>query len=59
VYLIYALIRGRLINSYPYGFIDAAAIGYRQTMINGFRLLFCFIALGLGLVAAARLRGRR
>jgi hypothetical protein len=54
-YLIYALIRGAIIGSYPYGFIDAGALGYRQTLINGVGLLVCFIALGLLLVASARL----
>jgi hypothetical protein len=55
LYLIYALIRGAIIGSYPYGFIDAGAIGYGQTLINGVGLLVCFIVLGLLLVASARL----
>ena len=33
-YLIYALARGAIIGSYPYGFIDPIAIGYQRTMIN-------------------------
>jgi hypothetical protein len=57
-YLIYALIRGEIIGNYPYAFIDAAAIGYERTIVNGFGLLFCFIALGLLLVAADRVRRR-
>jgi hypothetical protein len=57
-YLIYVLIRGAIIGNYPYGFIDAGIIGYRQTVINGVGLLVCFIALGLLLVACARL-GRK
>jgi hypothetical protein len=59
VYLFYALIRGRLIGSYPYAFIDAATIGYGRTLINGVGLLIAFIVLGL-LVAAldrARVKG--
>jgi hypothetical protein len=59
VYLVYVLLRGRIIGTYPYTFIDASAIGYQQTMINGFSLLFCFIVLGLILVALGRLRGRQ
>jgi hypothetical protein len=55
-YLIYALIRGAVIGTYPYGFIDAGAIGYRQTLINGVGLLVCFVALGLLLVASTRLQ---
>lgn len=56
LYLVYALLRGRLIGSYPYSFIDAGAIGYEKTAINGFGLLFVFIVLGLALVALSRVR---
>lgn len=58
LYLIYALIRGSIIGSYPYGFINAAAIGYERTLINGIGLLGFFIALGLLLVALDRVRIR-
>jgi hypothetical protein len=58
VYLAYALIRGSLIGSYPYPFIDAAALGYGRTMCNSFGLLFVFIALGLLFVALSRARQR-
>jgi hypothetical protein len=58
-YLVYALIRGRLIGSYPYGFIDAAAIGYGQTLINGLGLLLAFIVLGLMVTSLDRARARR
>jgi hypothetical protein len=57
-YLIYALIRGKIIGSYPYTFIDAAAIGYAQTFINGVGLLAVFIVLGLMLVALNRMRSK-
>jgi len=58
LYLVYALIRGRIIGSYPYSFIDAAAIGYGQTLLNGIGLLFAFIVLGLLVAALDRARGR-
>jgi hypothetical protein len=58
VYLIYVLIRGRIIGSYPYGFIDPIAIGYERTMINAVGLLLGFIVLGLILVALGRLQRR-
>ena len=54
VYLVYALIRGSIIGSYPYPFIDAAALGYGRTMRNAFGLLFVFIALGCLFVALSR-----
>jgi hypothetical protein len=56
LYLVYALLRGRLIGRYPYSFIDAGVIGYEKTVINGFGLLFVFIVLGLTLVALSRVR---
>lgn len=58
VYLIYALARGSLIGSYPYGFIDPGAIGYQRTMINAVGLLIAFIAIGLMLTALSRIQRR-
>jgi hypothetical protein len=57
-YFGYALIRGRLVSSYPYPFIDAAHLGYHRTFLNGCGLLLLFIALGLLLVAIDRRRRR-
>lgn len=57
-YLIYVLIRGRIIGNYPYGFIDPIAIGYQRTMINAVGLLLVFIMLGLILVALGRIQRR-
>jgi hypothetical protein len=59
VYLVYALIRGRIIGSYPYGFIDAGRIGYEKTLINGVGLLMAFILIGLLLVGLGRIDPRR
>jgi hypothetical protein len=57
-YLIYALSRGVIIGSYPYGFIDPKAIGYQRTMVNAIGLLMAFIAIGLILTALGRLQRR-
>jgi hypothetical protein len=57
-YLIYSLIRGLLIGSYPYGFIDPSAIGYQQTMLNSIGLLIAFIAIGMILTALGRVQRR-
>jgi hypothetical protein len=54
LYLVYALIRGSIIGSYPYPFIDAAALGYGRTFVNAFGFLFVFIALGCLFVALSR-----
>jgi hypothetical protein len=58
VYMIYVLIRGAIIGSYPYRFIDPLAIGYQQTMINAIGLLLVFIVLGLILVSLGRIQRR-
>jgi hypothetical protein len=58
-YLVYALIRGKILDSYPYTFIDAGRIGYGQTLINGVGLLLAFIAIGLILVGLSRMDRRR
>jgi hypothetical protein len=55
-YLAYSLVRGYLVGSYPYPFIDAAHIGYARTMLNAAGLLIVFIALGLLIVALGRVR---
>jgi hypothetical protein len=57
-YLLYALIRGAVIGSYPYGFIDPKAIGYEKTVINGLGLLIAFFIVGLILVALGRIQRR-
>jgi hypothetical protein len=57
-YLAYSLVRGYLVGSYPYPFIDAAHIGYARTMQNAVVLLIVFIALGLLIVVIGRLRQR-
>jgi hypothetical protein len=56
VYLAYSLIRGRVVGSYPYPFIDVADVGYGRTILNSIGLLFMFISLGLLFVALGRMR---
>jgi hypothetical protein len=58
-YLVYVLIRGAVLGSYPYHFIDVASLGYRQTLINGLGLLAAFLAVGAVVVAIARVRAGR
>jgi hypothetical protein len=57
-YLVYALIRGSIVGSYPYPFIDAAHLGYGRTMLNSVGLLLAFIALGFLFLALNRARQR-
>lgn len=55
-YLVYVLIRGPLVNGYPYAFIDAGVIGYQRTTINGFGLLLAFYAIGTIMLVLSRLQ---
>ena len=57
-YFVYVLIRGKIIGSYPYGFIDVDAIGFRQTMVNAVGLLLVFIVVGSLFVGIDRLSKR-
>jgi hypothetical protein len=58
LYFVYVLVRGAIIGSYPYGFIDVTLIGYRQTGLNALGLLLAFMLLGLGFVGLDRLMRR-
>lgn len=57
-YLAYALVRGSIVGKYPYPFIDAANLGYGQTLLNSLGLLFVFMSLGVSIVALSRARRR-
>ncbi len=58
IYFVYALVRGHIIGSYPYGFIDVSLIGFRRALINAIGLLFLFVLLGVLMVWVDR-RARR
>lgn len=58
-YLAYALIRGAMLGSYPYPFIDVLAIGYMRVAINSIGLLVLFLALGYSVLGLSRLAGVR
>jgi hypothetical protein len=50
LYFVYVLVRGEVIGTYPYGFIDVAAIGYQRTLVNAVALLFAVLVLGFTVV---------
>jgi hypothetical protein len=54
VYFVYVMVRGGIIGSYPYGFIDVNSLGYPQTLLNAVGLLVVFIVIGFGIVAVDR-----
>jgi hypothetical protein len=45
-YFGYILLRGAIIGTYPYAFLDAAALGYPRLAVNGVILLAAFLASG-------------
>ena len=53
-YFVYALARGALLGSYPYPFIDVAAIGYNQALLNALGLLVVFVLVGWLFMALAK-----
>jgi len=55
LYFVCMFVRGELLGSYPYYFIDVASIGYRQAMLNSFGLLVAFVALGVAVFTIATL----
>lgn len=57
-YLTYVLVRGELLQSYPYYFIDVTKIGYGETLLHSFALLIAFIILGFVVLAVTKLRNR-
>lgn len=58
-YIVYALARGEVLQSYPYPFIDVLALGYGGALRNALGLLVCFGVLGAILVAVSNARARR
>jgi hypothetical protein len=54
-YFAYAMLRGELIGSYPYPFIDVAAIGYGAAVSNALGLLVAFVVAGYVVFGVSRL----
>jgi hypothetical protein len=59
VYFAYSLLRGRLLATYPYPFIDVEKLGYPQVFINAAGLLAGFVVIALVVIGLDRWRGRR
>ncbi len=55
-YIIYAFVRGEILGSYPYHFIDVSRLGYGQSMLNGLGLLIVFIVAGTAVLSIAKVR---
>lgn len=57
-YFVYALVRGALIGTYPYPFIDVGQLGYARALANALGLLAGFVVLGFAVRAIAAVRSR-
>ncbi len=55
-YLVYALVRGIWLNSYPYPFIDVNVLGSPRMLLNGIGLLVAFVVVGYLVRSVALLR---
>lgn len=58
VYCIYALMRARVTDFYPYPFLDVPTIGLTALMINVAVLVVMFLGLGAGLVGLVQILRR-
>ncbi|MGN8346746.1 Pr6Pr family membrane protein [Pseudomonas sp. SMV71] len=58
-YFIYALVRGYLVDSYPYPFIDVNGLGYSQVLVNALMVLVGFVVVSLVVIAVDRAKGER
>ncbi|WP_150631239.1 Pr6Pr family membrane protein [Pseudomonas fluorescens] len=57
VYFAYALLRGHLLATYPYPFIDVDTLGYPQVFVNAGGLFAGFVLIALLVIALDRRRG--
>jgi hypothetical protein len=53
-YFAYVLVRGTILGTYPYPFIDVTTIGYGLTLRNALGLLVVFILVGWILLAIGK-----
>lgn len=57
-YVVYAMLRGEIIGSYPYYFIDIGVLGWPRVLLHLAGLLLVFVTVGYALRAAAHWRQR-
>lgn len=50
IYVVFIVIRGSLINKYPYPFIDVVQLGYPKAILNAIVIMFVFWLLSLLLI---------
>ncbi|NRR33630.1 Pr6Pr family membrane protein [Oxalobacteraceae bacterium] len=57
-YFAYLLLRGAVLGSYPYYFIDVATLGYARSLLNACALLLGFVLVGWLFLALVTMIGR-
>ena len=58
LYFAYILLRGDLLGTYPYPFVDVETLGYAQVFVNACGILAGFVLVALVVVGLDRWRGR-
>ncbi len=58
-YFAYALLRGALLQTYPYPFIDVTTLGYGGVFLNALAILAAYLLVATLLVLVGRIRDRR
>ena len=53
-YLVYTLIRGKMVEWYPYPFLNAVNLGYQRVLLNIAVMLSIFLVAGMILIAFTR-----
>ncbi len=59
IYLVYSLIRGAVVNWYPYPFIDAGTLSYGQLAINSMMVLAAILITGTAMIAFNRYANKK
>ncbi len=58
-YILYTLLRGSIVDYYPYPFINVTELGYPAVLRNSLLLTFVFLGLALLFVAVTRWKNKR
>ena len=58
IYGIYVILRGKLIDKYPYPFFDVNVIGYPKALLNGLVILIVILGIGYFVRATVNLSSR-
>ena len=59
LYLIYTLLRGSIVQFYPYPFVDVSKLGIQQVLMNSFYVMILFLVLFFALAGLANYRHKR